>query len=62
MRPLLLFLLLTTGAFAQPLILSLQGGLRATSATEPNYGYLADSESRPYLVGAAAEVRLPHGF
>ncbi len=58
MRILLALLLLSIPGLAQPLTIGVKGGLRATS--EPNW--YGPSESKPYLVGPAVEVRLPHQF
>jgi hypothetical protein len=57
---LMLFLLATESALAQPVSFGLKGGVPLTDAVEGNFG--GSSEARRYTVGLMVEVRLPASF
>jgi hypothetical protein len=54
-----LVLLLAAPCFAQPLSVGVKGGVRASDDIT---GFSATSESKRYVVGPMAELRLPLGF
>lgn len=56
-----LVLLFCATAAAQPVAFGLKGGLRPTP-DQTDYGIFGHPESRPYLVGAFGELRLPLRF
>src|ERR1051325_5181478 len=58
--PLILFLLATHGAQAQPVSFGVKGGVPLTDAVAGSFG--GSSEARPYTVGLMLELRLPASF